>query len=85
MVRRNIQCQHILLTGFLYSRGLTHLDLCHVEAVQSSHRRCLLAAIIRAGHYTHQQYLLRETVYDQYLRPCFTENSLHHKLSQEHG
>lgn len=55
MVRRNTQCQ-----------GLSHLDLCHVEAVQSSYRRCLLAAIIRAGNHTHQQYLWRETQYDQY-------------------
>lgn len=41
--------------------GLSYLDLCHGEAVQSSHRSGFLASTIRAGKHIHVQYLWRKT------------------------
>lgn len=49
---------HVVYLSFhmhdcFYSRGLSYLDLCHGEAVWSSHRWRFLAANIRAGKHTH--------------------------------
>lgn len=59
--------------------GLSYLDLCHGEAVQSSHRSGFLASTIRAGKHTHTHTCSTYEEKQKSMIKCLQRGSSHHK------
>lgn len=69
----------VLTCTSLFFRGPSYLDLCHGEAVQSSHRWCFLAATIRAGKHTQTYSTYEDKQNLVSVTPLLQRYSLDHK------